>query len=199
MASLFRVSYDAICCYLCNLGKDEQSNQNRDSNAPITVSEKLTDPKSVEMNEANSAKSPPPPPENDEQENAMSPKSQDQNFETDSIVVFQNNEYHTNVKERAYYLTYNSDPVHRNRVPIRIVVLIVCVYICLGGLLFSIWESDSKEEQQGSDFFKWVSCNHVVDYIIKNFVILITSLSRALGILLFHHSINNWIRRYCTR
>lgn len=164
MASIFRVSYDTICCYICNLGKEEELNQDS-SNPPVTVSEQLaTDPK-MESAESKSNKKKSSVSQQPEQANAgdadqqpSGARLQDQNLETeDSIVVFQNNEYHTNVKERAYYLTFNGEPIHKNRVPIRIVVLIVICYICLGGLLFSAWESNEKDDDTGSDFFKWAS------------------------------------------
>lgn len=171
MASIFRVSYDTICCYICNLGKEEELNQQDSSNPPVTVSEQLaTDPKMAppesrpnkKKSSVNQQQQPEQP--NTEDANQQAPnssRSQDQNLETDSIVVFQNNEYHTNVnvKERAYYLTLNGDPIHKNRVPIRIVVLIVICYICLGGLLFSAWESKEKDDKTGSDFFKWGKYN----------------------------------------
>ena len=157
MASIFRVSYDTICCYLCNLGKEEDQQDN--SNPPVTVSERLaTDPKlgasESRPTKKKSSISQPPEQSNADDEATNQSRSQDQNLETDSIVVFQNNEYHTNVKE-AYYLTFNGEPIHKNRVPIRIVVLIVICYICLGGLLFSAWESNEKDDKTGSDFFKW--------------------------------------------
>lgn len=184
MASIFRVSYDTICCYLCNLSDKEKQNLNQDnSNAPVTVSEQLTEPKtSIETTE-NKAKQKPGKLnlnvqeqetilKNDDQDNPER-SQQDQNQETDSIVVFQNNEYHTNrihnPKERAYYLTFNGEHT-KNRVPIRIVVLIVICYICLGGLLFSTWESSGNEndEKSGNDFFKWV-CNKLIIILILNF------------------------------
>ena len=163
MASIFRVSYDTICCYICNLGKEEELNQQDSSNPPVTVSEQLTTDPKAEAAEGRPSKKKPSVSQRPEQasaENAANQpaRSQDQNLETDSIVIFQNNEYHTNVKERAdpaYYLTFNGEPIHKNRVPIRIVVLIVICYICLGGLLFSAWESNEKDDKTGSDFFKW--------------------------------------------
>ena len=169
MASLFRVSYDTVCCYICNLGKESNQSNQDNSNAPVTVSENLTDPKTtIEINESkkkatgqlNQDRAQQEQQANDEREdnNATSPRLQDQNLETDSIVIFQNNEYRTNVKERAYFLTYNGEPIHKNRVPIQIVVLIVICYICLGGLLFSAWEEqsdDSKDEKSGNNFLKW--------------------------------------------
>lgn len=132
LASLFRVSYDTICCYICNFNnKDKQSNQDdTNTHQPVTVSEQLTDAKSIELTENKRTQSP-------QQQNTGDKYNENprplQDHETeDSIVVFQNNEYHTNVKERAYYLTYNSEPINRNRVPIRVVILIVFIYVCLG-------------------------------------------------------------------
>lgn len=109
MASIFRVSYDTICCYLCNLGKEEEELNQDSSNPPVTVSEQLaTDPKTVDATESKANKKkasvsqPQPEQANTGDADQSGVRTQDQNLETeDSIVVFQNNEYHTNVRERG--------------------------------------------------------------------------------------------------
>lgn len=143
LASIFRVSYDTICCYICNLNKNKQSNQNEDNSntQPVTVSEQLTDPKSIELTKIRKADNTDPKKEQSNNVVTDSPRSIQDHETEDSIVVFQNNEYHSKVKERAYYLTYNGEPIQRNRVPIRVVLLIVffvsiLLYLCYLSYLY---------------------------------------------------------------
>lgn len=74
------------------------------------------------------------------------------------MLQFESGEIIVRLKNDDIVIERATSKVQKNhRVPIKLVFLIVIGYICLGGLLFSAWESDGKSELDHNEFFKWVS------------------------------------------